>query len=63
MGLSGRIPRRVDAATKAGLLELLDQAAVAGWSAAAACRVLELGELRAWRWLGRRARHVWRSDQ
>jgi transposase InsO family protein len=55
LGLSGRIPRRVEAATKAGLLELLDQATSAGWSVAATCRVLELGELRAWRWLGRRA--------
>lgn len=55
MGLSGRIPRRVDAATKAGLLDLLEQATAAGWSVAGACRVLELGELRAWRWLGRRA--------
>jgi transposase InsO family protein len=55
LGLSGRIPRRVDAATKAGLLDLLDEASAAGWSVAAACRVLEFGELRAWRWLGRRA--------
>jgi hypothetical protein len=50
-----RIPRRVDAATKAGLLDLVDGAVEAGWSVASACRVLELGELRAWRWLGRRA--------
>jgi transposase InsO family protein len=53
--MSGRIPRRVDAATKAGLLELLEQATAARWSVTAACRVLELGELRAWRWSGRRA--------
>jgi putative transposase len=55
LGLSGRIPRRVDAATKAGLLDLVDHAAAAGWSVAAACRLLEVGELRVWRWLGRRA--------
>ena len=55
MGLSGRIPRRVDAATKTGLLDLVDHAAAAGWSVAAACRLLEVGELRVWRWLGRRA--------
>jgi hypothetical protein len=54
-GLSGRIPRRVDAATKAGLLDLVDRAVEVGWSVASACRALELGELRAWRWLGRRA--------
>ena len=30
MGLSGRVPRRVDAATKAALLDLLDQAVEAG---------------------------------
>jgi len=55
LGLSGRIPRRVDAATKAGLLDLVDHAAAAGWTVAAVCRLLELGELRVWRWLGRRA--------
>jgi transposase InsO family protein len=46
----------VDAATKAGLLALLDDAVDAGWPLRRACRQLELGETRAWRWLARRAR-------
>jgi putative transposase len=53
--LSGRIPRRVDSATKAGLLELIDRAVKDGWSHHAACQSLELGERRAWRWHTRRA--------
>ena len=52
--MSGQVPRRVDAATKTGLLELLDEATDEGWSLRRACRQLELGELRAYRWLGRR---------
>src|SRR5215204_5521029 len=56
LGLSGRVPHRVDAATKAGLLGLLDDAVKQGWTLRRACRVLELGELRAYRWIGRRAR-------
>jgi putative transposase len=55
LGLSGRVPSRVDTATKAGLLALLDQAVEAGWTLRAACAVLDLGEMRAWRWLDRRA--------
>jgi transposase InsO family protein len=55
LGLSGRVPPRVDQATKAGLLDLLEQAVAAGWEFRAACRVLELGPVRAYRWLGRRA--------
>ena len=55
MGLSGRVPPRVDQATKAGLLDLLEQALRQGWTVRAACQVLELGELRTYRWLGRRA--------
>jgi transposase InsO family protein len=55
LGLSGRVPARVDAATKAGLLDLVDRALTQGWTLRAACRVLELGELRCYRWLGRRA--------
>ena len=43
MGLSGRVPARVEAATKAGLLDLLEQAVEAGWQFRAACQVLELG--------------------
>jgi transposase InsO family protein len=45
----------VDAATKAGLLALLDHAVDQGWTVRAACAVLELGQRRAWRWLDRRA--------
>jgi hypothetical protein len=56
LGLSGRIPRRVDAATKAGLLGLLDEALDAGWTVRRVCHELELGEVRAHRWVGRRAR-------
>ena len=46
----------MDAATKAGLLELLDAALDAGWSLRRVCHVLELPERRAHRWIGRRAR-------
>lgn len=55
MGLGGRVPRRVDAATKAALLDLLEQALDAGWTMRAACGVLELPERRAYRWIIRRA--------
>jgi putative transposase len=55
LGLSGRVPPRVDAATKAGLLALLDHAVDQGWTVRAACAALELGQRRAWRWLERRA--------
>jgi hypothetical protein len=44
----------VDAATKSGLLDLLEQALGQGWTVRAACGVLELSELRVYRWLGRR---------
>jgi hypothetical protein len=54
LGLSGRIPRRVDAATKAGVLELIDGATDCGWEHRRACAYLELGEARAWRWRERR---------
>jgi putative transposase len=56
LGLSGRVPRRVEAATKAGLLDLLDEALDAGWTVRRVCHELELGEVRAHRWIGRRAR-------
>jgi transposase InsO family protein len=56
LGLSGRVPRRVDAATKAGLLELVDSAVDAGWTVRRSCGVLGLGEVRAHRWYARRAR-------
>jgi hypothetical protein len=58
LGLSGRVPRRVDAATKAGLLALVQDAVDGGWNMRRACGVLELGEVRAHRWFGRRARGV-----
>ena len=54
MGLSGPVPRRVDAATKAGLLTLIDKATAAGWEHRRACGYLELAEGRAWRWWERR---------
>lgn len=34
---------------------MLERATAAGWSHRSVCRELELGELRAWRWLARRA--------
>ena len=58
MGLSGRVPHRVDAVTKAGLLDLLDEAVDAGWPLRRACHELELGEVRAHRWLAQRTRAV-----
>ncbi len=54
MGLSGRVPNRVDAATKEALLGLLDQAREAGWTWRQACARLDLPERRANRWLRRR---------
>jgi len=56
LGLGGRVPRRVDAATKTGLLGLLDEALEAGWTLRRACGQLELPERRAHRWIARRAR-------
>lgn len=56
LGLSGQVPRRVDAATKAGLLDLIDEAVEAGWTVRRCCGGLELGEVRAHRWYARRAR-------
>ena len=55
MGLSGRVPRRVDAATKAALLDLLADAVQAGWSLRRACHELDLPQRRAHRWMARRA--------
>ena len=57
--MSGPIPRRVDAATKAGLLDLLEEALDApggGWTVRRGCDALELPERRAHRWIARRAR-------
>ena len=55
MGIGGRVPRRVDAATKTGLLELLDRAVEQGWSVSAAAVVLDVGRVRAHRWMLRAA--------
>lgn len=64
MGLTGGpVPRRVDAATKVGLLELVDQAVAGGFSVAAACQVLRIDPLRVWRWSGRRAGGGCLADQ
>jgi hypothetical protein len=46
---------RVPAATKHELLVLIDRAVADGWDHRRACRYLELGETRAWRWRERRA--------
>ncbi|WP_431843425.1 integrase core domain-containing protein [Calidifontibacter indicus] len=54
MGLSGRVPHRVDEATKTGLLDLIDEAAEAGWGLRRTGRVLELPERRVQRWQRRR---------
>jgi transposase InsO family protein len=45
----------VDEATKAALLDLIAEATEEGWSFRGACRQLELGEVRAYRWVERRA--------
>ncbi len=50
MGLSGRVPGRVDAATKTVLIGLVDGAVAGGWSVAGACRYLELSQRRLQRW-------------
>ena len=50
MGLSGRVPARVDAADKAALLGLVGRAEAAGWSTGAACGGLELSVRRVQRW-------------
>lgn len=56
MGLiAGPVPPRVDARVKAGLLNLLDHAVEAGWSTRRACLLLGLDDLRAARWVDRRA--------
>jgi hypothetical protein len=52
----------VDQATEAGPLELLEQAIRQGWTVRGACRVLEVSELRIYRWLGRRTTGE-RADQ
>jgi putative transposase len=56
LGLSGRVPRRVDQATKTELLDLLDHALERGWSLRQGCVQLGLVERRAHRWIDRRER-------
>lgn len=55
MGLSGRVPRRIDGATKTALLGLVDIAVAGGWTARAACRYLEVSQRRLERWRCRAA--------
>lgn len=56
MGLSaGPVPTRVEPATKAGLLELVDHAVEHGWDRRRACRLLDLQERRELRWRTRQA--------
>jgi putative transposase len=52
--LIGGVPSRVEAATKAALLELVDQAVTEGLSLRDACRVLQVTERRVNRWQARR---------
>jgi putative transposase len=60
--LGGRLPLRVDAATKTALLDLVQGALDAGWDLARACRVLELPVRRVHRWRVRR-RHGELADK
>ncbi|GBE22866.1 hypothetical protein BMS3Bbin01_02243 [bacterium BMS3Bbin01] len=62
MGLSGRVPQRIDAATKTALIGLVDQAVAGGWSVGAACRYLELSQRRLQRWSRRVADGVGLDD-
>lgn len=50
MGLSGPVPRRVEAATKQTLIGLVAHAEAGGWSTRSACRYLELSQRRLQRW-------------
>jgi len=51
--LIGGVPRRVDAATKATIIDLVDQAVEEGWSARRATKLVGVGELRLRRWRSR----------
>jgi putative transposase len=53
--LIGGVPPRVAAATKHALVGLVDQAVAEGFTAQAACRVLQVGQRRVNRWQARRA--------
>ena len=50
MGLSGRVPHRVEAATKVALIDLVDHAEAGGWTTRAACGYLALSQRRLERW-------------
>ena len=54
MGVTAGVPPRVEAGTKAALLDLVDGAVGEGWSTARACSVLELDGRRCRRWQHRR---------
>ena len=54
MGVTAGVPPRVEAGTKAALLDLVDGAVGAGWTTARACSVLELDGRRCRRWQHRR---------
>jgi putative transposase len=51
---AGPVPPRVDETAKAGLLDLVDHAMVAGWSARRAADLLDLDHVRFGRWQARR---------
>jgi transposase InsO family protein len=52
--MNGPVPARVSGADKQRLLQIIDDAVGAGWSARRVCAVLELDRRRAWRWANRR---------
>ena len=54
LGVTAGVPPRVEAGTKAALLDLVDGAVGEGWSTARACSVLELDSRRCRRWQHRR---------
>ena len=54
LGVTAGVPPRVEAGTKAALLDLVDGAVGEGWSTARACSVLELDNRRCRRWQHRR---------
>lgn len=56
LGLTGRVPARVDSDIKAGLLDLVDYALEQGWSKRRVGRVLEIDDWRLSRWFARRVR-------
>jgi len=56
LGLTaGPVPARVDASVKAAICDLVEHAVVGGWSARAACHLLDVDDSRVARWQARRA--------